>query len=220
MWWMRARAFKPYFFSAAAETISIAAAASPVWLDTPAVMLPPGASGSSFCICSSVESRVVSSCSRPLVTMISFLKRPSAIAARARRWLSSENCSISSREMFHLSAIICAPTNCDTGWLPKRLTQPSLPEKGSLKPSGFAQTIADEIGICVMVCTPPAMTTSCVPLITAWAAKCTACCELPHWRSMVTPGTCNGSPAASQLVRAMLPASGPMASRQPKMTSS
>src|SRR5437868_39556 len=24
--------------------------------------------------------------------------------------------------------------------------------------------------------------------MTAWAAKCTACCAEPHWRSMVTPG--------------------------------
>ena len=39
-----------------------------------------------------------------------------------------------------------------------------------------------------MFCTPPATTRSFVPLITAWAAKCTACCDEPHWRSMVVPG--------------------------------
>ena len=45
---------------------------------------------------------------------------------------------------------------------------------------------------------PPATTRSWVPDRTPWAAKCTACCEEPHWRSMVTPGTSSGSPAASQ----------------------
>ena len=33
-----------------------------------------------------------------------------------------------------------------------------------------------------------------VPDSTAWAAKCTACCEEPHWRSMVTPGDVFGQP--------------------------
>jgi hypothetical protein len=49
--------------------------------------------------------------------------------------------------------------------------------------------MADEIGMELMFCTPPATTRSLVPLITAWAAKCTDCCDEPHWRSMVTPGT-------------------------------
>ncbi len=80
--------------------------------------------------------------------------------------------------------------------------------------------MAAEIGILDMVCTPPATTTSLTPAITAWAAKCTACWEEPHWRSMVVPGTSSDRPAASQQVRAMSPASGPMASRQPNMTSS
>ena len=71
-----------------------------------------------------------------------------------------------------------------------------------------------------MFCTPPATTRSQVPLITACAAKCTACCEEPHWRSIVTPGTCSGRPAASQQVRAMSPACGPIVSQQPKITSS
>src|ERR1700683_1500710 len=39
-----------------------------------------------------------------------------------------------------------------------------------------------------MFCTPPATTTSAVPDMTACAAKCTACCEEPHCRSMVVPG--------------------------------
>ena len=71
-----------------------------------------------------------------------------------------------------------------------------------------------------MFCTPPATTRSAVPDSTAWAAKCTACCEEPHCRSTVTPGTDSGSPAASQAVRAMSPACGPTVSTQPKTTSS
>ena len=122
--------------------------------------------------------------------------------------------------MSHLSAIISAPRNWVTRSGPKRSTQPLDPENGSSKPSGWAAIMAEEIGIWLMVCTPPAMTTSCVPLITPCAAKCRACCEEPHWRSTVTPGTVSGSPAASQQVRAMLPASGPIASRQPNTTSS
>lgn len=39
--------------------------------------------------------------------------------------------------------------------------------------------------------------------MTAWAAKCTACWDEPHWRSTVTPGTSSGRPAASHAVRAM-----------------
>ena len=58
-----------------------------------------------------------------------------------------------------------------------------------MKPSGWALVMAAPIGIIVMFCTPPATTMSEVPDITAWAAKCTACCDEPHCRSMVTPGT-------------------------------
>ena len=90
---------------------------------------------------------------------------------------------------------------------------------------GEAELLADEhrrarSGSALMFCTPPATTRSLVPLMTAWAAKCTACCDEPHWRSMVVPGTSSGRPAASQQVRAMSPACGPMVSTQPKMTSS
>jgi len=52
--------------------------------------------------------------------------------------------------------------------------------------------MALEIGIMDMHCTPPATMTSDVPLITAWAAKCTACCDEPHCRSMVVPTVVSG----------------------------
>ena len=67
---------------------------------------------------------------------------------------------------------------------------------------------------------PPAMTTSIVPDMTAWAAKCTACCDEPHWRSMVTAGTCSGNPATSAQLRPRLKACAPIWPTQPQMTSS
>src|SRR5258707_369693 len=76
------------------------------------------------------------------------------------------------------------------------------------------------MGIMLMFCTPPATIRSLVPDFTACAAKCSACWLDPHCRSMVVPGISSGSPAASQHVRAMSPAWGPMASTQPKNTSS
>src|SRR5919204_2394871 len=53
-----------------------------------------------------------------------------------------------------------------------------------------------------------------------WAANCTACCEEPHWRSMVVAGTSSGSPAASQALRATLTACSPIWETQPMITSS
>jgi len=117
-------------------------------------------------------------------------------------------------------SIISAERNWETSWSPYRACQPSDPRKGSSKPYCCPAAIAEAIGSIDMFCTPPATMTSLVPLMTAWAAKCRACCDEPHWRSMVVPGTSSGSPAASQQVRAMSPAWGPMASTHPKNTSS
>ena len=71
-----------------------------------------------------------------------------------------------------------------------------------------------------MFCTPPATTRSWVPDITPWAAKCTACWEDPHCRSIVTPGTWSGRPATSHAERATSPACEPIVSQQPRITSS
>ena len=64
-----------------------------------------------------------------------------------------------------------------------------------------------------------ASTTSCVPLMTAWAAKCrparTAALAVDR-----RARTFIGVPAASHAVRAMSPASAPMVSTQPNTTSS
>ena len=76
------------------------------------------------------------------------------------------------------------------------------------------------IGTRVMLSTPAAMTMSCVPDITACAAKCSACCELPHWRSIVTAGTLSGSDEASTMLRPTWKLCSPAWLTQPTMTSS
>ena len=57
------------------------------------------------------------------------------------------------------------------------------------------------IGTRVMLSTPLAITTSCVPLITACAANWMDCCDEPHWRSIVTAGTLVGRLEARTLLR-------------------
>ena len=113
-----------------------------------------------------------------------------------------------------------ADRNWEISSVPYRARQPSEPLNGSSKPNACPASIADAIGIWLMFCTPPATIRSAVPLITACAAKCTACWDEPHCRSTVTPGTASGRPAASQAVRAMSPACGPIVSTQPNTTSS
>ncbi len=148
------------------------------------------------------------------------MKRPSAMATRARVCEARANSSISTRLMSHFSAIISAERNWETSWSPYRSSQPGDSANGVLKPYCWATSIAAEIGIADMFCRPPATTRSWVPDMTPWAAKCTACCEEPHCRSMVTPGTWSGRPATSQAVRATSPAWEPMVSQQPITTSS
>ena len=60
----------------------------------------------------------------------------------------------------------------------------------------------------------------CEPDITACAAKCSACCDEPHCRSIEVPGTLSGSFDASTALRPMLTACSPAWPTQPMMTSS
>src|SRR5665213_2677265 len=71
-----------------------------------------------------------------------------------------------------------------------------------------------------MLSTPPAITTSIAPDITACAAKCSACCEEPHWRSIVVAGTLSGGDEASTALRATFIACWPICTTQPRITSS
>src|SRR5690606_35970692 len=76
------------------------------------------------------------------------------------------------------------------------------------------------MGTRVMLSTPAAMTMSWVPDMTACAAKCSACCEEPHWRSTEVAGTDSGSFDASTALRAMLVDCSPAWPTQPMITSS
>jgi hypothetical protein len=71
-----------------------------------------------------------------------------------------------------------------------------------------------------MCSTPEPMTTSCTPAAISDAAKLTACCPDPHWRSSVVAGVSIGSPASSQALRPMLKPCSPNCWTQPVMTSS
>ena len=98
------------------------------------------------------------------------------------------------------------PFRGSTGWLARYGDQEVSQFRGAEMIAEKWGITRDEMGMALMFCTPPATIRSEVPLITAWAAKCTACCDEPHWRSTVVPGTSSGSPAANQQVRAMSPA--------------
>ncbi len=56
--------------------------------------------------------------------------------------------------------------------------------------------------------------------MTPWAAKCNACWDEPHCRSMVVAGTDSGQPAPSTALRPTLKACSPTWDTQPVMTSS
>src|SRR5215472_6025769 len=76
------------------------------------------------------------------------------------------------------------------------------------------------IGTRVIDSTPAAITTSIAPDITACAAKCSACCDEPHCRSIEVPGTLSGSFEAMMALRATLVDCSPACITQPMMTSS
>ena len=116
---MRARGVRPCVSSPRSLTISSAADASEIWLDTAAVTRPSGRSSGSPAIFSRLVSRRgPSSVVTPATGTISRSNRPSSIARTARRCDSSANRSMSSREIPHLAAIMSAERNCDTSWSP------------------------------------------------------------------------------------------------------
>src|SRR6185312_9608517 len=79
---------------------------------------------------------------------------------------------------------------------------------------------ARPIGTRVIDSTPAAITTSIAPDITACAAKCSACCDEPHWRSTEVAGTLSGSLEAITALRAILLDCSPACITQPMITSS
>ena len=68
-------------------------------------------------------------------------------------------------------------------------------------PNGSAPSTDEPIGTRLMLSTPAAITTSYAPAITPCAAKWRACCDDPHCRSTVVPGTESGKPAARSALR-------------------
>ena len=125
--------------------------------------------------------------------------RPASCAAAAFSWEARLYSSSCSRVRPQRSAIISAPTP----WLrhARRRTAPVQPLRGERAAAGDLQVAP--IGTRDIDSTPPATTTSYCPAISPAAAKCTDCWEDPHCRSMVTPGTDSGQPAASTALRAM-----------------
>ncbi len=71
-------------------------------------------------------------------------------------------------------------------------------------PNGTEPGVIDApIGVVDITSTPAAMTMSYAPAITPCAAKWTDCCDEPHCRSIVVPGTVSGQPAPSTALRPM-----------------
>ena len=88
-------------------------------------------------------------------------------------------------------------------------------------PNGTDPGVMDApIGVVDMTSTPAAMTMSYAPAITPWAAKWTDCCDDPHCRSIVVPGTVSGQPAPSTALRPMFRPWLPTCMTQPMITSS
>ena len=115
---MRARGVRPWSFTACSLAMSSAADASLSWLDTAAVTRPPGTSVGSERIFSRFGSRGPSSSTASPSGAISASKRPSARAFSARVCEVTAQSSMSSREMFHFSAMSSAPRNWFTSWSP------------------------------------------------------------------------------------------------------
>ena len=200
-WWMRARGVRPWSFTACSLAMSMAADASQIWLDTgggePAALdQGAGAIGSS----PSSAPRGPSSTVTPPNGTISSLE--AALGAGPQGplvALDGEGLHVLAGDVPLLGDHLGAAELADLLVAVAGLTQPVEPANGSREAEllGHASS-PTRSGSWHMFCTPPATTRSWVPLITPWAAKCTACCDEPHWRSMVVPGTCSGSPATSQ----------------------
>ncbi len=138
---------------------------------------------------------------------ISFSKRPSSMAAIARRCDSSENASSASRDRFHSEASASAEIPCGT--ICQRSS--SLSERSPpFEPIGTRDIIS----------TPAETTTSSCPDQTAAAALKFVCIDEPHCRSTVVPQTVSGQPATIGAIRPMFQPCSPICVTQPICTSS
>ena len=137
-------------------------------------------------------------------------KRPSAIAAAARSWLSTANASTSSRVKPSIVAIRSAEMPWGTSGNISRSA--ALPDVKSGGRSSTGQRDIDS--------TPPPTTRCWWPAWMPIAAKVTACWPEPQNRLSVTPGASTGQPAASTAIRPMQPPWSPAGLPLPMMTSS
>ena len=219
---MRARGVRPWSFTACSLAMSMAAPASQIWLDTAAVMRPSSRSVLRFAIFSR---RGVAA--EALVGGDALERHDLALEATLVGGLGGPAVALEGEDLHVLAGD--APLLGDqvgaaelADLLVAVAVQPALRagERARGSPAARRRSWPTRSGSCSCSARRRPRSRSAVPLITAWAAKCTACCDEPHWRSMVVPGTSSGSPAASHAVRAMSPACGPMVSTQPKTTSS
>ena len=123
---------------------------------------------------------------------ISLSKRPSSIARIARWWLSSaKRLHVLARDVPLLGDHLGAAELRDL--LRAVARRPALRARrtGCRSRAAGRASSPTRSGSCSCSGRRPPRRGREVPLITACAAKCTACCEEPHWRSIVTPGTCS-----------------------------
>ena len=179
-------------------------------------------SRSTMCPSSGMTSPVSRFSLRAGSATISSANCPSAVAFAARSWLRTLNVSHSVREMPHRCAISSAdrpwlilPRTSKCCWPAYRWSAPG--------PNGapyFGSEVCARNGTLLITSTPPAITTSHAPDMTACAAKCAACWDEPHCRSIVVPGIASGHPAASTADRATFSACAPTWFTHPTITSS
>ena len=209
--------------------IKSAAAPSVIWLALPAVITPPSVTGFSPDKASRLASYLIPSSLKTIsffpsaflawTGRISLSKYLPSTAAAAFWWLLNANLSKSSLDKFHLSAISSAPLNCEKK-IPGYLFFIPSESNGKPWPASKPSLILAPIGTIDITSTPPPMTTSWVPDITAWIAKWMACWDDPHCRSTEVPGTDSGRLDERIAFLATFPDCAPTWSTHPKITSS
>mmetsp|Transcript_106521 Transcript_106521/g.306269 ORF Transcript_106521/g.306269 Transcript_106521/m.306269 type:complete len:353 (-) Transcript_106521:112-1170(-) len=233
---------RPSFCKPRSLQIRSAAAPSQICEEVAGVTIPFLSMGFNFATASSLVDRTPSSRSctssglSPLAIFtrsgtISFLKWPASVACMARSWLKTAKRSSSSRVHLYFFATSSAAPNwlkC-CGLRPNSSSCLSDSPYADIKPSPAGKPCPHlapsmtpaPIGTCDMFSTPPAITQSWLPLMTACAAKWMACWPEPHWRSTATPGTSSGRRLElSTAMRAMLALCAPTWLTHPTTTSS
>ena len=141
---------------------------------------------------------------------ISRSKRPSSVAC-ARRSGASAGRSRRARSGGSPTGRRSSRPRCPAA---RGCTSPAAP-RGQGEPTSSTHLKPTPIGMWPMCSTPEPMAASCTPEAISAAAKLTACCAEPHWRSTVVAGVSTGSPAWSQALRPTLNICSPYCCTQP-----